>query len=66
MRMTMMKTIRMLLVMLVLGPTSAYAADTEVKLDTAPIDLHDNESLQRELAAFQEQAPALQRLQTKG
>lgn len=52
MRMTMMKTIRMLLVMLVLGPTSAYAADTEVKLDTAPIDLHDNESLQRGAHTF--------------
>ena len=49
-----MKTIRALAVgaMLVLVPALAVAADTELKLDHAPIDLHDTESLQRGAHTF--------------
>ncbi len=47
-----MKTIRMLAAALVLVPALAIAAETEVKLDHAPIDLHDKESLQRGAHTF--------------
>jgi ubiquinol-cytochrome c reductase cytochrome c1 subunit len=41
-----------LLGMLLLVPTLAVAAETELKLDHAPIDTHDNESLQRGARTF--------------
>lgn len=48
----MIKTMRALAAVLVLVPALAGAADTEVKLDHAPIDLRDTESLQRGAHTF--------------
>jgi ubiquinol-cytochrome c reductase cytochrome c1 subunit len=47
-----MQALRVLITVLALAPMFASAADTEVKLDSAPIDLYDNESLQRGAHTF--------------
>ena len=47
-----MKTIKRLAAVLALVPALAFAVESDVKLDHAPIDLHDKESLQRGAHTF--------------
>ena len=47
-----MKTMRILAAALALVPVLAFAVEGDVKLDKAPIDLHDKESLQRGAHTF--------------
>ena len=47
-----MKTIRILAAALLLVPALALGSEAELKLDKAPIDLHDKESLQRGAHTF--------------
>jgi ubiquinol-cytochrome c reductase cytochrome c1 subunit len=48
----MMKTIKKLAAALAFVPALAFAVESDVKLDHAPIDLHDKESLQRGAHTF--------------
>lgn len=48
----MMRTIKALAVSLLLAPALVLAADTDIKLDHAPIDPHDTVSLQRGARVF--------------
>jgi ubiquinol-cytochrome c reductase cytochrome c1 subunit len=47
-----MKLIQTILVVLLVAPTLAFSAETEIHLDRAPIDTHDRASLQRGARTF--------------